>query len=302
MSKKGILYVLLAGIIWGTSFPIVRFALFQTDFWTLTLFRFVFASISSIIAGFIIYRREFFSQLKIMGNKCALLLSLFMFAGYIFESIGQSLTTASKASLLVVTSIIYVAIFGSLWLKEKMTKLKILGIIFGITGIVCLTIFQDISSLLGGSFIGDLFCALAGLVWGFYIIISKYYLQNEEKPNSISINIGVYFYTTLILIIPSLFFMNFIIIHVFNVIVLLAGIYLGVMCTLIAYIVYYKGLEDVEATTSNIVLLSQVVIAIIMGVLLLGESLNFFILIGSGFIIAAVILINLHEEVKNGVE
>ena len=300
MSKRGFFFVLLAGIIWGTSFPAVRYALFFTDFWTLTLFRFVFASLSSFIAGLIIYRKDFFNELKIMGDKYTLILSFFMFAGYITESFGQQMTTAGKASLLVVTSIIYVAIFGSLWLKEKMTKLKILGIVLGISGIIFLTIFQDPASLLGGSLLGDLFCALAGLVWGFYIIISKYYLQNVENPNSISINIGVYFYTTAILIIPSLFFMNLIIVHVFNMMVLIAGVYLGIACTLVAYIVYYKGLEDVEATTSNIILLSQVVIAIIMGILLLGESLNVFILIGSGFIIAAVILINLHEETKDG--
>lgn len=300
MSKRGFFFVLLAGIIWGTSFPAVRYALFFTDFWTLTLFRFVFASLSSFIAGLIIYRKDFFKELKIMGDKYTLILSFFMFAGYITESFGQQMTTAGKASLLVITSIIYVAIFGSLWLKEKMTKLKILGIVLGISGIIFLTIFQDPASLLGGSLLGDLFCALAGLVWGFYIIISKYYLQNVENPNSISINIGVYFYTTAILIIPSLFFMNLIIVHVFNMMVLIAGVYLGIACTLVAYIVYYKGLEDVEATTSNIILLSQVVIAIIMGILLLGESLNVFILIGSGFIIAAVILINLHEETKDG--
>ena len=300
MSKKGILYVLIAGIIWGTSFPAVRYALFVTDFWTLTLFRFVFASISSLIAGFIIFRKDFFKEMKIMGDKFVLLLSGMMFGGYIFESIGQGLTTAGKASLLVMTSVLYVAIFGSLWLKEKMTKLKILGIVLGITGIAFLTIFQDLSSLLGGSLIGDLLCALAGVVWGFYIIISKYYLQNQDNPNSISINIGVYFYTTLILIIPSIFFMNLVIVYVFNLVVLIAGIYLGIVCTLIAYIVYYKGLEEVEATTSNIVLISQVVVAIIMGILLLGEALNFFILIGSGFIVAAVILINLHEETKDG--
>ena len=97
MSKRGFFFVLLAGIIWGTSFPAVRYALFFTDFWTLTLFRFVFASISSFIAGLIIYRKDFFNELKIMADKYTLILSFFMFAGYITESFGQQILQRATA-------------------------------------------------------------------------------------------------------------------------------------------------------------------------------------------------------------
>ena len=68
MSKKAFLFVLLAGLIWGTSFPIVRYALFISDFWSLLAYRFTFASIASLVASLIIFRKDWLKEMKIMGS------------------------------------------------------------------------------------------------------------------------------------------------------------------------------------------------------------------------------------------
>ncbi|NHI93491.1 MAG: DMT family transporter [Candidatus Lokiarchaeota archaeon] len=300
MSKKAFIFVLLAGIIWGTSFPLVRYTLFISDFWSLLVFRFVFASITSLVMSFIIFRKDWIREMRIMKNKYVIILSIFVFLGYLFESMGQELTTSGKTSLLVTTSIIYVAIFGSLYLNEKFSKLKIVGIIMGVGGIIFLTIFQDINSLLGGTLMGDLLCAAAGAVWGCYIIVSKYFMKNENNFNSISVNFSVIYYSTLMFLIPSFFFMNNIIVYSFNLIYVVYVIYLGVACTVFAYIFYYKGLEKIEATTSNIILLNQIIVAILLGIFFLNETITIFIIIGSSLIIGAVILINIHEGKNYG--
>ena len=300
LSNKSFMFVLLAGLIWGTSFPLVRYTLFISDFWTLLVYRFTFASIASLIASFLIFKKDWLKEMKIMGNKYVFILSLFVFLGYLFESMGQELTTSGKASLLVTTSIIYVVIFGALWLNEKFSKVKVIGVAMGISGIVFLTIFQDINSLLGGSLIGDLLCAAAGAVWGFYIIISKHYMKNDDKFNTLSVNFGVTFYSSLMYLIPSFFFMQYIIVFSFNFIYLVYVIYLGVICTILAYIFYYKGLEEIEATTSNIILLSQIVVAILLGLFFLNENITLFFIIGSALIVGAVILINIHEGKTDG--
>ncbi|MHA1783582.1 MAG: EamA family transporter [Candidatus Helarchaeota archaeon] len=51
MQKKFFTFILLAGIIWGTSFPVVKFGLYFMDFLSILLFRFIIASISSFIGG-----------------------------------------------------------------------------------------------------------------------------------------------------------------------------------------------------------------------------------------------------------
>ena len=300
MSKKAFIFVLLAGLIWGTSFPLVRYTLFISDFWSLLVYRFTFAAIASLIISLIIFRKDWLKEMKIMRNKYVLILSVFVFLGYLFESMGQELTTSGKASLLVTTSIIYVVIFGSLWLNEEFSKVKIIGVIMGIAGIVFLTIFQDINSLLGGSLIGDLLCAAAGAVWGFYIIISKRYMKEDNDFNSITVNFGVTFYSSLMFLIPSFFFIQYIIVFSLHLIYLVYVIYLGVVCTILAYILYYKGLEEIEATTSNIILLIQIIIAILLGVFFLNEIITIFLIIGSALIVGAVILINIHEGKTDG--
>ncbi|MHA1798092.1 MAG: DMT family transporter [Candidatus Helarchaeota archaeon] len=246
----------------------------------------------------IVYRKQFFHEMKIMKNKFVILLSAFTFLGYILESFGQVITTAGKASLLVTTSIIYVAIFSMFWLNEKMTKLKVSGIVMGIAGIIFLTVFQDPTSFLGGTLLGDVLCALAGLVWSLYIVFSKYFLDKEEiqAKNIISINIGINYYTSLFFVIPSIFFFNNLLTIRYDLGFFIIIIYLGLFCTLIAYILYFKGLEEIEATTSNIILLSQVIVAILIGIIFLQESINFFIIIGSALVIGAIILINIHGE------
>ncbi|POY35604.1 EamA/RhaT family transporter [Solitalea longa] len=85
---------------------------------------------------------------------------------------GLSLTTPIKASVEMVCTPLFVALLAFWVLKEKVTNLKIGGLILGLSGAVLMIVWPHFS-LSGGTAFGDVCVILNAIIFAYYLIVAK---------------------------------------------------------------------------------------------------------------------------------
>lgn len=102
-----------------------------------------------------------------------------------FSVLGMAFTSPIHASLLILTTPITITILAAVFLGERMTVLKVLGLLLGISGGVVLVFARDISGSAGNSqALGDMFVVLGALSYSSYVISIKPLMQ-KYKANHI---------------------------------------------------------------------------------------------------------------------
>jgi DME family drug/metabolite transporter len=290
MSKykySGHLLVLLAATLWATL------GLFYHNLvsnYGLSLFAIIYwrAIIAALVLWLtlIIFRR---SQLLIAKHDWGLffLLGLLGIAGfYIAYITAISLTGMGVAAVLLYTAPIWVMIYSTTVLKEKMNTRKIIALLFSIIGIILVgRVFAFQSAQLNTS--GIIAGLLSGLGYAAYIILNKYALQRKYSPWLISaygLGIGgvflLFFQTPVeqwfILSTPLLIFWLVI---------------LGVLPTLGGAVAFNAGLNNLPASTASVIATLEPVIATLLGWFFFAEKVNVYQVIGGCLIITAVVVL-----------
>lgn len=86
---------------------------------------------------------------------------------------GLELTTPIHASVIVTITPIIILVLSSFFLKEKITKLKVIGVILGFCGAVVLTIYGKSTRVGDNIPLGNLFILLNAVSYSIYIILIK---------------------------------------------------------------------------------------------------------------------------------
>ena len=84
---------------------------------------------------------------------------------------GLSLTSPINASIIMLSNPIIVLIASALVLKEKISKIKITGVFFGLTGAFLLLFFNKSFSIGSATAIGDIMILINSMSWAIFIIM-----------------------------------------------------------------------------------------------------------------------------------
>jgi len=263
----------MAAALWGTSFPVIKWGLTYISAYNFVILRFLI-SVSVIVPITIILDRKGF--LTYFKNKHIILLGFLNSLSYFLQFVGQQWTTATKTALLTNSSVIFAAILSYFWLKEKLGYFKASGIIVAFLGVFLIVTGGRLENLQSGSIIGDLFCLVSGVSWGFYIVISK--MISSQESNSLSFISAMLTYTLLFI----LFFSLPLIVPVnFSSEVYFAILYTSIFCTILPFLLWYEGLKTIEASSSATYLLLTIIVAAIIGITLLSESFTSTLVFGA---------------------
>jgi drug/metabolite transporter (DMT)-like permease len=113
-------------------------------------------------------------KLKGMPNKKLLLFcGAINAAGYLLQYIGMPYTTSAKAALFINLSAMWVALMSPKLLGETFSHKKIIGVLFGLVGIIFVSTNLDISSLNQGQVAGDSLLILSGIAWAIFMVYNK---------------------------------------------------------------------------------------------------------------------------------
>ena len=237
------------------------------DAYLFVFLRFLIASVLMMLILFLTKRFAFPTKQK----------SLIFFLGlsngiaYLLQYVGMISTTAAKAALFINLSAIWVALLSPKLLGETLQRRKILGVLAALTGVVFVTTNLDFSVMSEGQLIGDLLLIASGVVWAFFMIYNKTLVMKE---NDILQSLTWILPVTLLPMLPFVFGSAGQI-PTLSAQTWIVIVYTAIVCWIIPYYLWLEGLKSISASTSTILLLSEILVAAAVSVLLLGETVDY---------------------------
>ena len=279
------LLTILAGALWGTSFPIIKVGLAYTDPFAFVFWRFLVSSVALVAVMLLLRKLEF----KKADTKLLVFLGIANAVGYLLQYVGMNYTTAAKAALFINLSAMWVALLSPKLLGESFSRKKIAGVLFGLVGIIFVSTNMDFSSLMGGQIVGDLMLIVSGVAWALFMVYNKRLLINSTSATFQSITWVLVF--TMLSILPFSFLAGsrFIALTPYA---WLAVFYTAFACWVVPYYLWLEGLKHLSASTSTVLLLSEIVVAVILSILVLKEPVTIFSTVGAFFIVIAIALVS----------
>ncbi len=259
--------LVLAMLLWASSFVALKLAFRGYHPMQVIFGRMLIASLCFLpfVASFrkLNYRRRDLKYLLIMAvcEPCFY---------FLFEAKALELTSASQAGMITAMLPLLVAILAWSWLKEKISRLTLLGFSLAIVGAVWLSLASDTSPEAPDPLLGN-FCEFLAMVCAAGYTVSLKHLSSNYPP---------LFLTAVQAFIGSLFFFPFLLLpgvgfpgH-WESLPALAVIYLGTFITFGAYGCYNYGVSRIPASQAAGYVNLIPVFGVILGMLILGETLN----------------------------
>jgi drug/metabolite transporter (DMT)-like permease len=288
---KAVFFTILAGALWGTSFPIIKIGLKTIDPFTFLFWRFLISSIT-LIAVMLLLRKLSF---KVTDKKLLIFLGVANASGYLLQYVGMPYTTAAKAALFINLSAMWVALLSPRLLGENFSPKKIAGVLFGLVGIVFVSTNLDFSSINQGQVTADALLIISGLTWALFMVYNKKLVMNSTSATFQSM--------TWVLIFTFLSIAPFSVLSGPGFFALdgwgwAAIVYTAIVCWVLPYYLWLEGLKNLSASTSTVLLLSEIVVAVVASVVILKETITVFSSVGAFFIVIAIAIVSLRDKMN----
>jgi len=284
MKIKSFLMLSIVVFLWGSSFTLLKLGLEEISPINLAFLRFLL-----VLPFFIVFTyfqdNHAFDKSIFRDWKILLALGLTGVTLYhVFQNFGLRLTTASNSSLIISANPVFIALLDHFYLKEEMTWKRVFGMTLAFLGII-LIIGPSRLTFDPMGVIGDLLSLGAGLSWAFYSVFGKKILSNygAQRVTMFSMIFGTLFLFPILLVsekpaLPTSIWLWFLL------------LILSLLCSGIAYLFWYKALEEVSPTKVGVFLFFLPVVSVSVAHLVLLESLDVSFAIGALFVMLGVII------------
>ena len=288
---KGALFVMVAGVLWGTTGIIVKtiYAVTLLGPISISFFRLVLALpfLACLVA---VKRYDLSMSRRELGIFAGFgFCSLTVFVTLYFASFAY--TTVQHAAALLYTAPAFVALLSWMILKEHMTRAKVAAVVFSILGASLIVgVFSGGQLFSSRTQIGDWLAVGSGLAYSSWYIFGKVLGRNREP--AVVCFVGLCFGAVFLFLIGvatgALQIPNDA--TAWELLALL-----GLGPTALAYLIYLAGLKLIDATKASVFALMEPITAVILGFLLLQETLSNDSLLGFTLIVSSILLISYHS-------
>lgn len=227
---------------------------------------------------FRISRKQFF-QILLLGAT-----GIFAYSYFFFN--GLKLVPASHGALIVALNPVFVMIISSIFDKGKVGAIKIVGMILSLIGSAIVISRGDIFSLFTVFTWGDAFMIGTPLSWSMYTYFAKAPLKTTT-PVQTSTLATVFGFFMVLIFAPFETFPKEIPFNIW-----LAIFYLGICGSVLGLVWYYEGVKKLGPIKTSAFNNLIPIFAMILSVLILGETLHTYTFYGAAFVIGGVFLIN----------
>jgi drug/metabolite transporter (DMT)-like permease len=279
--KSALSCAAIASLLWGTTFVASQVGLQYANPYTLVFLRFATATV--VIAVLAPFGGRFGFKAEVMKSSTWLLGGIYSL-GFLFQYVGQSLTSASEATLLSNLSPILVPLVAFIALRDFLTNAQKAATILGLSGLFLVASPRFATNLT--SVLGDLVLVGTSVCYTLFIVLSKR-LKATSVGGSFAVTVIVaIFLMPIAVIFGGLNLSGFDI----GLIGWVSVVYMGTMCTLVALALYFKGLSVVTASEAAVLLLVQILTGLVLAASFLGQSLNPTQAVGAATILLALVL------------
>jgi drug/metabolite transporter (DMT)-like permease len=200
---------------------------------------------------------------------------------------GLSLTKASNTSLLAVTIPIFALSFSAVLGIEKLSKIKIAGIVTAAIGVILLIDPRN-ASFSSETTIGDLLIVINSLSYGIYVSISKETIMRNGAIKSIA---WVFIFSSVFCVPLGLFSLSGVAVETVSPLIWLLILYIAIVATLTPYLLNAWALARVNPSTVAVFIYLQPLIGFAMAIVFLDEKLDFKVAAAALLIFAGVFLV-----------
>lgn len=290
MKYKSYFFIILSGILWGLI------SLFRNGLAEQGLGRIQIAALRMLTGALFLFLYCLLTNCRLSikakdlwcfigsGFVSVLLMNICYF--YSIEKNGVSV-----ASILLYTSPVFVTLLSAAIFREKLNIFKTVSLPVALTGIIlCVGLtglhFERLADILIG--IG------AGFTYALYSIFSRFAINKGYTAEAVS------FYTFLfsgcgLLVISVITEPG----YIFNSSVAFNTFGIGVICCLLPFLLYTKGLEKVENSKAGVIVTVEPVTATLVGIFVFNESFHLINLIGIILIFVSIILVSVNFNGKD---
>lgn len=290
MKKLSYILVILGASLWGII------GIFVNKLYTLGLssmeicfLRVASAALLLSIYAIFVDRKSFKIHLKdiflFIGTG---ILSIITFNFCYFIAIKE--TSLSVAAILLYTAPSFVTIFSYFVFKDKISFKKVFSLLLTFLGCVFVTGYFD-SATGAISRLGLLAGIGSGIGYSLYSIFGKIALQ---KYSSLSVTLYSFIFAfigTLPLISLK---RTFVLIN--NPTGIIYTLCMGLFSTVLAFLFYTRGLENLEPSKASILATVEPVVATITSVLIFKQSISVFQIIGIILVISAIFVVSVQKK------
>ena len=242
--------------------------------WQILFWRSIFFSLTVLVFLIISYKKKTFEMFKksgLPGFIGGIILS-FGFCGYVFAMYN---TTVANTNFIISLQILFLAIFGYIFLKEKISVVTLTSIILALTGVLIMIG----NSLTPGELSGNLAAFSMPITFAVLIIIVRKFPTVDMVPAQFVAGICCcligYLLSSKIMISPNDIFLGFV-----------AGFFqVG-----LGFIFITTGARTTPSAMVGIIMLSESVLGPLWAFLFVSERPSLFGLIGGAIILFAVLI------------
>lgn len=295
--KRSSVYLLLlfVVIVWGGSFVAARMILYsdRTEIATLSptmlaTVRFVLAS--AIFLPILIRQHRRVQPLTARDIPTFLLLGQLGISLYFWlQYTGVQLTNAGISAVIVVGLIpLTTMLISGLTLRESLGGKRTLALTLGTVGVVVVASQKGLQVAMESGFLFGTFCLIANALC--FSIYSTLIRGIRDRYPSLTVTAGMTIAGTLGLLLLSMLTEDWGTLGALSADQWLSILYLAVVCSVLAYFFYNYALTKIEATQAAVWIYLEPVVAVVLGVFMLGEVVAVHTILGGLLILASLLL------------
>lgn len=275
MTPRDLLDLTLLAALWGGSFLFMRYAV--PDFGVVPLIWLRVALASICLLPLLLLKRQFGALRRQAGALT--IMSLFN-SGLPFLLIAWATLsiTAGLASIMNAMTPVFTALIGALWLGDRLDGRRSLGLLLGLAGVALLAA-DKADFRPGGSGWAIVAMLLATACYGFAANHTRRYLQGVPALVNAT---GTQLVSALVLLPPALWSWPE---RMPGLGPWLAALVLGVACSALAYLLFFRLIARVGASRAVTVTFLVPVFGTLWGALFLGEPVTASMLAGGAVVL-----------------
>ncbi len=286
---KAELFLLFTAIFWGLSFPLIKIGLIYISPFAFVFYRFL---ITTII--FILIFRKRLSRIKFKELKYGFILGIYLYIGFITQTIGLKYTSAANSAFITGTNIVLIPFVQILLIKTKPKIENVIGIIIVVIGLFFLTEIKN-ANFNFGDFI-TLFCAVSFAI--YIVLLDKYY----KETGYFELIYGQ-FISMVFLCLLGMFFIEHLIFDEYhfelNFDSAFSLIFTSLLATLLGLYIAIKYQKFTTPVRAGLIYNMEQIFAVIFAYFIINELMSFNQLIGAIIMFSGLLISEFFGEFKS---
>jgi drug/metabolite transporter (DMT)-like permease len=281
MGARDLGALLLLSALWGASFIFIRVAVPALGPFVLVELRVGLAAAALALCAALLGRLP---KLRVRWRQFALLGTVNAAIPFSLISAAEINLTASLAAILNSTTVMFTALVAVVWMGDALTARKVVGVVLGIVGVTVLVGWDPIAmNCVVVLSVGAMLAA--SLSYGLGAVYAK---RTFAGAPPMTIAIGQLTAASMLMLplaavsVPD---------ERPSTIVVLSVLGLALLSTAVAYMLYFRLIENVGPTSTSTVTLLVPLFGLLFGVVLLDEPVGLGTLAGLVLILSSVTLI-----------